>query len=110
MRCAKRSFNSGGSTAMPARILIVEDDADAARLLGGALRSAGEPFDVTAVASVHAALEHLAAHPTDCVVLDYRLPDAEGLEGLRRIRQTHPDVPVVIVTGAGSEDVAVEAM
>src|SRR5207249_795888 len=41
---------------------------------------------------------------------DYRLPDADGLECLREIRQRWPDVPVVVITGAGSEEVAVEAM
>src|SRR5439155_25468106 len=95
---------------MPARILLVEDDADTARLLAGALGSAGEPFEVSAVRSVRGALQDLAEHPADCVLLDYRLPDAEGLEGLRHIRQAHPDVPVIVVTGAGSEEVAVEAM
>jgi len=46
----------------------------------------------------------------DCVLLDYRLPDGDGLDCLRKIRQRHPDVPVIIITGAGSEEIAVEAM
>src|SRR5919201_4191207 len=95
---------------VPARILLVEDDPDTARLLAGALRSGAEPFEVAAVASVRAALADLAEQPVDCLLLDYRLPDADGLEGLRQIRQAHPDVPVIVVTGAGSEEVAVEAL
>jgi two-component system, NtrC family, response regulator AtoC len=95
---------------MPARVLLIEDDADAARLIAGALRAATEPFEVNAVTSAGAALAHLAANAVDCVLLDYRLPDADGLEALRGIRQSHPDVPVVMVTGAGSEEVAVEAL
>ncbi len=95
---------------MPARILLVEDDPDTARLITGALRSGAEQFEVAAASSVRAALEQLAAQPVDCVLLDYRLPDADGLEGLRHIRQAYPDVPVIVVTGAGSEEVAVEAL
>src|SRR5438552_9106473 len=104
------SSHSGRSMAMPARVLLIDDDPDAARLIAGALRTATEPFDVSAVSSARAAFQHLTEHPVDCVLLDYRLPDAEGLEALRGLRQAHPDVPVVMVTGAGSEEVAVEAL
>jgi two-component system response regulator AtoC len=93
---------------MPAHVLLIEDDPDTARLVAGALR--GEPFEIVTVHTARAGLAHLAAHPVDCILLDYRLPDADGLEGLRRIRQAHPDVPVVMITGAGSEEIAVEAM
>ncbi len=95
---------------MPARILLIEDNAETARLLARAFGVAGDPFEVTAVYSARDGLRHLAEHPVDCVLLDYRLPDADGLESLRQIRHGHPDVPVVMITGAGSEEVAVEAM
>src|SRR5215470_4973037 len=95
---------------MPASVLLIEDSADTARLVTRALEEAVESFEVTSVPSARAGLEHLARHGADCVLLDYRLPDAEGLESLRQIRQRHPDVPVVVITGAGSEEVAVEAM
>ena len=86
---------------MPARVLLIEDSEDTARLIARALRSASDPCEVSAVSSTRAGLQHLAEHEVDCVLLDYRLPDADGLEGLRRIRQAHPDVPVILVTGAG---------
>jgi DNA-binding NtrC family response regulator len=95
---------------MAARVLLIEDNADAARFVAGALRAGSDPFDVTAVPSAEAGLRHLGEHPTDVVLLDYRLPDADGLECLRRIRRQHPDMPVVLITGAGSEEIAVEAM
>jgi len=96
--------------AMAATILLIEDNDDTARLVGGTLRAARDEFEVTTVPSARAGLQHLAERPVDCVLLDYRLPDADGLETLRRIRQTHRDVPVIVITGAGSEEVAVEAM
>jgi DNA-binding NtrC family response regulator len=95
---------------MPASILLIEDNADTARLISGALRSAGESFEVATVFSARDGLQHLAGNAVDCVLLDYRLPDADGLGCLRQLRQAHPDVPVVVITGAGSEEVAVEAM
>jgi len=94
---------------MPATILLVEDHAETSKLIAGALTTAGG-FEVVAVPAVGEALEHLAAGGIDCVLLDYRLPDTTGLDGLRVIRTRHPAIPVVIVTGAGSEHVAVDAM
>jgi len=95
---------------MPARVLLIEDDPDAARMIADALRADAQPYEVTVVTSVRAAHEQLADRAVDCIVLDYRLPDVDGLEALRGLRQAHPDVPVVMVTGAGSEEVAVEAL
>jgi len=95
---------------MAATILLIEDNDDTARLLGGTLRATRDEFEVTTVPSARAGLQHLAERAVDCVLLDYRLPDADGLETLRRIRQAHRDVPVIVITGAGSEEVAVEAM
>jgi two-component system response regulator AtoC len=94
---------------MPPAILLIEDNVETARLMSRTLEDAA-CFDVTPVCSAHAGLEHLGQHPVDCVLLDYRLPDADGLSCLRTIRQRHPDLPVIFVTGAGSEEIAVEAM
>jgi two-component system NtrC family response regulator len=95
---------------MSATILLIEDNGDAARFIAETLRHVPEGFVVATAGSARAGYQHLAAHPVDCVLLDYRLPDADGLECLARIRRRYPDLPVVLVTGAGSEEVAVEAM
>jgi two-component system response regulator AtoC len=95
---------------MPAKVLLVEDCPDSVRVLEHALRSATLPFLVTSVATMRAALRALTDERPDCVVIDYRLPDGDGLEVLRRLRQDAPDLPVVMITGAGSEELAVEAM
>jgi DNA-binding NtrC family response regulator len=93
---------------MAARVLVMEDDAEAAEIIASALTADG--FDVDTVQSARLGLPHLSAHPVDCVLLDYRLQDMDGLQCLRLIRQAHPELPVIVVTGWGSEKIAVEAM
>src|SRR5262245_3673889 len=95
---------------MSTRILVVDDDPEAARLIGQALRSAAPPFDVEVVGSAAAGLDKLATEPFDAVLLDYRLPDIDGVACLLRIRQSHGDLPVVVFTGSGSEEIAVEVL
>src|SRR5207247_9550207 len=92
---------------MPARVLLIEDNPETARLLAGGLGAGSAPFEVAAECSARDGLRHLAEHEVDCVLLDYRLPDADGLECLREIRQRWPDLPVVVMSGARSEEVAV---
>ncbi|GIH15363.1 response regulator transcription factor [Rugosimonospora africana] len=89
------------------RILIVDDDTDllnACRVglhaLGHEARTAGAGRD---------ALDEVALHPPDVIVLDLGLPDLDGLEVCRRIR-TWSDVPVVVLSADGSEDRKVEAL
>jgi DNA-binding NtrC family response regulator len=95
---------------MSTRILVVDDDPEATRLIGQVLRNAAPPFDVEVVGSGAAGLDRLAAEPFDAVLLDYRLPDIDGIACLLRIRQTHADLPVILFTGSGSEEIAVEVM
>lgn len=95
---------------MSATILLIEDNTDAAHLIAEALRATPERFEVATVPSARGAFQYLAAHPVDVALLDYRLPDLDGLECLSKIRRRCPDVPVIVITGAGSEEIAVEAM
>src|SRR5262249_20637325 len=91
-RCAKRSRISGRSMSMaPATILVVEDNADQAFVIARELRASG--FEVATVYSAHEALDRLAQDTIDCVVLDYRLPDIHGIDGLADIRSDRPDLP-----------------
>jgi two-component system NtrC family response regulator len=95
---------------MPATILLVEDHTETARLIAAALRSPPQRFAVITATSARDALARIAASVIDCVLLDYRLPDTSGLECLRRLRREQPDLPIIMITGCGSEDIAVEAM
>jgi signal transduction histidine kinase len=89
------------------RVLIVEDSATQAAALEMQLAEAG--FAVSTAGSLaesRVALER----PCDVVLLDLELPDASGLEGVRAFDRDHPELPVVVLTSAHGEEVALEAL
>ncbi len=93
---------------MTSRVLVIEDDADTAELLARTLGAAG--FGIEVVASGHAGRRRLTSGGVDAVLLDYRLQDEDGITCLQAIQRQHPQLPVVLMTGQGSEEIAVEAM
>ncbi len=91
------------------RILLVEDDEDFGRSLALILKHKG--FLPQWVASGEQALEVLAGKQFDVVITDMLMPGMNGLEFLRKFREIHGgDTPVVMITGYGSVNEAVEAM
>lgn len=91
-----------------ARILVVDDEAVVRKSLGGWLREEGYQVDVAA--SGKEALEALGREEWDIFLVDIRMPGIDGLELQRRIRESHPDATVIIMTAYASVDTAVEAM
>jgi two-component system response regulator MprA len=77
------------------RVLIVEDE-PALRLAYD--RAFRPKYDLVLATNGAEALEQLEEHRPDVAVLDMRLPDTDGIELLRRIRLSHPDLPVIITT------------
>ncbi len=93
---------------MLGRILIVDDEPTVLDVLKEVLTSCGH--EVSSVQSAPAALELLAREPIDLVLCDIRMPGMDGFELLRAIGKTHPGTDVVLMTGDGSLDGAVDAM
>ena len=92
-------------------VLVVEDNADQAMLVGFALRRHTPPMDVTLVSTGQECLDALTASPYSAILLDHHLPGTTGLELLPAIQALGPlTPPVVMVTGQGDERIAVEAM
>lgn len=91
----------------PIRVLVVEDNEDHALLLQRAFR--GKKWAVDIAANGNDALAMLEK-PYDVVLLDYRLPDIDGLDLLDRIRRREPAKAVIFITGEGSEEVAMRAL
>ena len=80
----------------PVRALVVDDEATLAELLSTALRYEG--WQVEHALTGQAAIKQARAFEPDVILLDVMLPDLSGLEVLRRIRATHPTVPVLFLT------------
>src|SRR4029077_14071334 len=80
----------------PLRVLVVDDEQNIAELISMALRYEG--FEVTAAHTGTKAVSAAKSFDPDAVVLDMMLPDFDGLEVLRRMRATDPDVPVLFLT------------
>ncbi|KOU42868.1 MULTISPECIES: response regulator transcription factor [unclassified Streptomyces] len=88
------------SDGSPVRILVVDDEPDLTEVLSGALRSEG--WDVRSAADGASALSTASAFRPDAVVLDWMLPDLDGLHVLREMRAGLPDVCVLFLTARDS--------
>ena len=92
-----------GAAQAEARLLVVEDDPNILELLSASLRFAG--FGVTTATSGSAAVNAARADRPDLIVLDVMLPDLDGFEVIRRMRENGVRVPVVFLTARdGTED------
>jgi DNA-binding NtrC family response regulator len=94
--------------ALPARVLLVDDDPDFCEALGARLRSLG--FQVTVADRGPEALRLCREEPPAIVLLDLVLPGMDGMTVLETIRREEPDVVVIVITGHGTIARAVEAM
>jgi PAS domain S-box-containing protein len=90
------------------RILCMEDDAGAARLVQKTLDRAGFAVDIARNGEEGLAMNDAGAY--DLLVVDQSMPVLEGLEVLRRLSLQESLVPVIMITGHGDERLAVEAM
>ena len=89
-------------------VLVIEDE----ELLGKNIRLYLERqgHDVRLASSAEAGLEMIEEFKPEAIVLDFNLPGMDGIEALARIRRKDPDAVVVMMTGHGNEQIAVEAM
>lgn len=93
---------------MPAEVLLVEDTPSLSQLYVSYLKESG--CKITPVATGAAAIERLGASLPAVVLLDLQLPDMNGMEILRSIRQRGLPTEVIVITANGSINTAVEAM
>ncbi|WP_152040764.1 PAS domain S-box protein [Salinigranum salinum] len=94
----------------PVRLLHVDDDPEFAEMVSLFLQRERDSFEIETVHDVATALDRLRSTPFDCVVSDYEMPDETGLDLLRAVRESYPDLPFVLFTGRGSEEIAGEAI
>ena len=91
---------------MPAhRVLILDDERLVRWSLSQRLRADG-----LEVSEASTAAEAVQAAPPDAAILDYRLPDGDGISVLKKLRAVDPDLPVIMLTAHNDTDLIVEAI
>ncbi len=89
---------------MPVRVLVVDDEVDFLESLVMRLNLRG--LEARGVSSGADALDHLADHEVDVVVLDLKMPGMDGIDALREIRRRFPKIAVIVMTGHGSQELS----
>ena len=86
--------------------VLLADDHELVRETIAAYLGQNGAHEVTSVGSFDEAVEALTGQTYDLVMLDYRMPGMEGLDGLRTLVGDHPNTPVALISGAAGPDVA----
>ncbi|MBL0700398.1 MAG: response regulator [Desulfosarcina sp.] len=93
---------------IPTKILLVDDEKDLIEMLSLRLQETGEK--VKSAYSGQECLETLDKNNIDVVILDIKMPGMDGIETLKEIKKRFPLVEVIMLTGHGSTETAVEGM
>jgi len=91
-------------------ILHVDDNTKFAELTEAFLDHVDERFTVHSETDPAAGFEYLLANDIDCVVSDHDMPGSTGIEFLEAVREQYPELPFILYTGRGSEEVASKAI
>jgi signal transduction histidine kinase len=98
-------------TSLPVQVLIIEDNHGDARLLQEMLKeSSSLKYQVTRCSTLADALTHLTKTTVNIVLLDLGLPDAEGLDAVRRVHELADRIALIVLTGHDDETMATQAL
>lgn len=89
-------------------VLVVDDSPVDRKIAGGILKSEG--VKVSYATNGQEALDQMAAELPDFVLTDMQMPVMDGLELVRQVKKNYPWIPVILITRAGSEEIAAEAL
>ncbi|MCD2203295.1 PAS domain S-box protein [Halobacterium sp. KA-6] len=98
------------STTTPIHVLHVDDEPAFAEMVAEFLTREDDQIEITTATSAADGLTHLEDTHFDCIVSDYDMPAQNGIEFLNAVRDTHPDLPFILFTGKGSEEIASDAI
>lgn len=97
---------SGNKTMDRKSILVVDDDADVREVIKGALE---RQYDLLEASRYSEAVK-LIRYPIDLAIIDYLLPDRDGFEVLKTLREADPSLPAIIMTGHSDESLVIKAV
>ena len=96
--------------SVPLRILHLEDDPNDTTLVQAILGAEGVACEMVRVETREAFVSALAAGGFDLVLADYTLPEFDGMSALTITRQTHADIPFIVLSGTLGKERAIDAM
>ncbi len=92
------------------KILLVDDDEIDRMMVRRALKSASFTTQIAEAENCAGAIAEIQRETYDCALLDYRLPDGDGLELVIQIRALNINIPLIVLTGQGDDQIAVELL
>jgi DNA-binding NtrC family response regulator len=93
---------------MTEKVLLVDDEMEFLELMKERLEARG--VEVSASSSAEDALEKIETDIFDAVILDLQMPGMDGLDALQQIKQRHPEIQVILLTGHATVEKGVEAI
>lgn len=91
-------------------VLLIDDNERWAAFTAEELERREPSLRVELVLGANEALSALREEEQDCLVVDYRMPETNGIELVEHVRESRPELPIILVTGEGSETVAARAI
>jgi signal transduction histidine kinase len=108
---AGSAAGSQSMTSLPIQVLLIEDNPGDARLSREMLRESGSlKFEVTRSSTLAEAVNHLATAAANIVLLDLGLPDASGLDAVRKVHALAGRIALIVLTGLDDEEIATQAL
>jgi len=93
---------------MTERVLLVDDEEEYLEIMSERMRA--RYIDVTTSTSAREALDMIATESYDAVIMDFMMPEMNGIEALKAIKEKNPEMQIILLTGHATVEKTVEAM
>ncbi len=93
---------------MSEKVLLVDDEKDFLEVMSERMQA--RDMDVTTATSATKALDRLENEDYDAIILDFKMPDMDGIEALKMIKKKRPSAQIILLTGYATIEKTVEAM
>ncbi len=93
---------------MSEKVLLVDDEEDFLEAMSERMRA--RDMEVTTASSAKEALEKMESETFDAIVLDFQMPEMDGMEALKSIKAKRPESQIILLTGYATVEKGVEAM